>query len=497
MSCDPRTSQALIDALFSSGSMGLCLFDTHGRVVSLEGAASVWAPPVGSSIEDAILFVGMSESFQALRETNESILLSSVSIGSEDERAIDIRILWVKEIAAFAAVSNTATERDLLQAQVSQTVRDTRLLEQKIIEQQEKIIEQAELMTLFIRHVPAAVAMLDTDLEPMMLSQRWIEEFGDPNLIDDPDVAGSPLRMPNIDAALRMAMDTGVTSSRTEKLSQRGAVVWKRWEQTPWRRADRSVGGSILFFEDVTNEIRKTVRLRSQTEDLQKLNAEMRVLSRALTNDFSGPLRRIDALSRALVEDAALISTAERRERLNDIRRCVDRLNGMLAALRRYVQTSSRDFILTPFDLGEAAEIAIDELQAEIRTAGARIILHQMLGIDGDLKLMARVFKLLIDNALKHAGGAPTITIDCHDEDGIVTVRLVDDGPGVPAHLHARALEPFGRIDAHTAAPGDGMGLAEARKIVELHGGTMAIDPGFDLGLRVLINLPQHSAKPK
>ena len=156
MTCDPRTSQALIDALFKSGGIGLCLFDAAGRVTALEGAASVWAPPMGEPIENANLFLGMSETFATLRTSGESIELSSISLGAGDERALDVRVLWIEDLSSFAAMSTTASERNALQFQVSQIVRDNRLLEQKIREQQDKIVEQAELMRLFIRHVPAA-----------------------------------------------------------------------------------------------------------------------------------------------------------------------------------------------------------------------------------------------------------------------------------------------------------------------------------------------------
>ena len=114
-------------------------------------------------------------------------------------------MLWVEALICFAAFSTTATERNLMQAQVFQIVRDNRLLQQQVMDQQAKIVEQAGMMDLFIRHVPAAVAMLDDRLEPMMLSQRWIREFGDPASGEETGVARSPLHVPEIEAALGLA----------------------------------------------------------------------------------------------------------------------------------------------------------------------------------------------------------------------------------------------------------------------------------------------------
>ena len=52
----------------------------------------------------------------------------------------------------------------------------------------------------------------------------------------------------------------------------------------------------------------------------------------------------------------------------------------------------------------------------------------------------------------------------------------------------------FGRVTPGDSSVRDGMGLAMARKIVELHGGTLALDPRYELGLRVVINLPRRPA---
>lgn len=491
MPCDPRTSTALIDTLFTSGSMGLCLFDEAGKVVSIEGAASVWAPPPGAMIDDATLFVGMRETFADLRRTGESFLLSGVSIGSDDLRALDVRILWVADIELFAALSSTATERNQLQHQVSQVIRDNRLLEDRIRRQQEKIAEQAELMELFIRHVPAAVAMIDSSLEPMMVSRRWIEEFGDPSLEGDPEIAGSPLEMADIDAALRLAMDNGVTSSRVQKISRQGAVLWKRWEQTPWRRADRSIGGSILYFEDVTDEMRKAANLRARVEEFERLSRSTRRFGAAVTGDLRAPLREIVKEASALSSRNAEDLDRAGRESLGRLSEAAGQMEDMLDALRAYLAISSSAFAVRPFDLAEAAEDAANALRDQIVASGVEIVMGPTLSVNGDRGLVSLVLRHVFDNAIKYAGGAPRLSVACHDEDDTVVLTVTDDGPGVPAHLRERAFEPFARLEPMGKAKGAGMGLTIARRIVERHGGVMAIDPDYDLGLRVVITLPR------
>ncbi len=487
---DAEIFNALLEACFADSSMGLCVFDSCGQVRLVRGAAKLWAPQIGQPIDTSTLFVGLGETLEALRENDGSFELSGVSIGAEDARAFDLRVRWLTEIEAFAAVSTAATERNQLQLRVSQVVRDNRLLEQKILEQQGKIAEQAALMALFIRHVPAAVAMLDSKLDLMMLSQRWIEEFGDPALGDHPEVRGSPLRIPAVEDALRMAMDTGVTSSRVEKLSERGAVAWKRWEQTPWRKSDRSVGGSILFVEDVTNRIVGTTQLRATADNLRRVRDDLRLLTMALSRGLTEPLRQLQLHATALREAPRGTLDTATNQRLEALASRAEAIRDRAVSLRTFADLATHDGVFTTVELGLAIEMAVNERTEAIRRAGANVVLHPMLCVRGDIRLLTRLFGELIDNALRHAGGAPTVTFGCEEDGSGIVVSVTDDGPGIATHLRQPTFEPFAPSGEAAGGGRRGMGLALCRKIAELHGGAIVIDADYDLGLRVLLHLP-------
>ena len=61
--------------------------------------------------------------------------------------------------------------------------------------------------------------------------------------------------------------------------------------------------------------------------------------------------------------------------------------------------------------------------------------------------------------------------------------------------MRRRAFDFFERLDAPASIPGEGMGLAECRKIVDLHGGGMTLDPDYDAGLRALVSLPRFARR--
>ncbi|WP_042444121.1 sensor histidine kinase [Azospirillum sp. B510] len=120
-----------------------------------------------------------------------------------------------------------------------------------------------------------------------------------------------------------------------------------------------------------------------------------------------------------------------------------------------------------------APDIRVDAA-AGLRFAGEREDLDEMLGN-------------LLDNACKWARGRVDVT--CRAEaDGMLTVTLDDDGPGLPADCREAVLEPGVRLDEGT--PGSGLGLAVVRDVARLYGGDIRLDASPLGGLRAVVRLP-------
>src|SRR5262249_40269647 len=99
----------------------------------------------------------------------------------------------------------------------------------------------------------------------------------------------------------------------------------------------------------------------------------------------------------------------------------------------------------------------------------------------------------LVDNALRYAPTGSPVTVALRQAEGMVELRVIDAGRGVPANERERVFERFHRV-AGDATRGTGLGLAIVKAIVERHHGSISLAdaaPGAAMpGLAVSIGLP-------
>jgi len=113
--------------------------------------------------------------------------------------------------------------------------------------------------------------------------------------------------------------------------------------------------------------------------------------------------------------------------------------------------------------------------------------------ISVDARLMRQVLVNTIQNAIKYTHPNTTISITAHvPEQGGVAFCVLDHGPGIPSEDLERILEPFIQIrpTAEVTFEGAGLGLPIAKKLMEVHGGSLNIDSVVGQWTRVTLTIP-------
>ncbi|MEA2829138.1 MAG: hypothetical protein QOG43_3577 [Actinomycetota bacterium] len=107
--------------------------------------------------------------------------------------------------------------------------------------------------------------------------------------------------------------------------------------------------------------------------------------------------------------------------------------------------------------------------------------------VEGRRDDLARVVRNLLDNASRHASSRVVVVVSAGD--GVVTLVVEDDGPGVAPADRERVFERFTRLDDARSSGGTGLGLAIVREIVLAHLGQVRLEEGAP-GARLVVTLP-------
>ncbi len=150
-----------------------------------------------------------------------------------------------------------------------------------------------------------------------------------------------------------------------------------------------------------------------------------------------------------------------------------------------------------PFAFGELAADVVQKFQ--LAAAGHNVELGveaapHLPFVDADLGLVERVLENLIGNALRHTPAGGRVRVRAQDDAAGVRAEVQDSGRGIAAGDLPHVFERHFRGSEGSASPGAGLGLAIARRIVELHGGAIGVDSAAGAGTRFWFTLPKATA---
>jgi signal transduction histidine kinase len=197
-------------------------------------------------------------------------------------------------------------------------------------------------------------------------------------------------------------------------------------------------------------------------------------------HELRGPLTVIRALS-----EAALRDPAQQPEALRQVVRSTDRLADSVDALltRARLVAGLRQLERQPFRLDQLAEEVVAETVQEphtVRVSAAPVVAH------GDPALVRIAIRNLAHNAVRHGRS---------DQGRAAITLVVADGVVIISDTGAGLSDPQSpsRFGAHDAG-GVGLGLAIARWVAELHGGTLRLEPSPGGGTSAVLTLPEPPA---
>ncbi len=171
----------------------------------------------------------------------------------------------------------------------------------------------------------------------------------------------------------------------------------------------------------------------------------------------------------------------------------MDMMIGELLELERL--RDGRGIVIGRHDLLSIVRDAVESVRD--KPPGVRIVAcASEIVLDVDSDKLRMVFRNLLENALKYSlPDSRPVQIAIADDERSVVIRVVDDGPGVPEGDVTSLFEPFFRVDRSRSKKtgGYGLGLSICKRIVEAHGGSIAVERNVGRGASFSVTLPKRA----
>ena len=259
---------------------------------------------------------------------------------------------------------------------------------------------------------------------------------------------------------------------------------------------------------------RIVARLEAKVEELERMNARLRELDRLRTefyrnmsHELATPMTPIVGYLRMLVDEELGPLEKPQKKALRAMDDCVRRLRTTLDNLIDVtaLETGRMRLHHRDFDLLEIVKRSVASLQdaiAEKRVTVVEELPRGPLATFGDPDRLQRALLQVLENAVKFTAEGSHVGVCVRALKDGYEVTIADEGQGVDPAKHAQVFEPFVQGDgsATRAHGGVGVGLAIAKKVVEGHGGAIAIARGAVIGGETLggaafvVTLPRTAA---
>ncbi len=258
------------------------------------------------------------------------------------------------------------------------------------------------------------------------------------------------------------------------------------------RTADRIGGGQYAARVELpaTRELRVLARsLNVMAAQVESRDRKLKAIAGTVAHEIRNPLNSMNLLVTLLEE--------ELRDAGHGQSEIIDTLQAEIAKLDRVLTdflTWSRPVSLTAdaVDARGPASRAVQMAEAPAQDAGVRVELAEgeAAATRMDPQRMERCLLNLILNAVQASPAESRVEVEVKAVEGGVEYRVMDRGPGLSEEARAHLFEPF----FTTRTQGTGLGLANARAIVQAHGGTLEHQDREGGGTCALLRLPRGEA---
>jgi PAS domain S-box-containing protein len=331
-----------------------------------------------------------------------------------------------------------------------------------------------ELLKIFVKSVPAGVAMFDRDMRYLQVSDRWCADYS----IDSSQVLGRSHYdlFPDVPQHWKEMHRRGLEGETLQADGERweregGTHKWVRWEIRPWRTSSNDVGGILIFAEDITDRKQLEDSISEMSQRLIESQEQERArIARELHDDIGQRLALLSVELEQLQQGDPGLHVGI-RNRIGKLQEQTSEIAHDVQALSHQLHSSQLEYLGLDFavkslcrEFGEQQKMEIDFQSHDLPTA-----------VPPDISLcLFRVLQEALHNSAKHSG-APQVEVRLWGTSDEIDLTVRDFGVG---------------FDNEAAKESRGLGLISMQERVKLVKGKLSIESQPSGGTSIRASVP-------
>jgi K+-sensing histidine kinase KdpD len=234
--------------------------------------------------------------------------------------------------------------------------------------------------------------------------------------------------------------------------------------------------------------------LEKKIREIQEKGETIKFFTYSALHDLKSPVIGIHGLTRLLHSQYRSALDDKGRHYCDQILKSAAQVELLVERINTYIMAKEAPLNIETFQVKEIIEMIRAEFSAALTQRGVTWVEPASLPeIRADRLSLTRVFRNLVDNALKYGGkGLSEIRIGYRSDGNFHIFSVSDDGVGVKNEHCEKIFQVFERHETSKGTEGSGLGLAITRVIAERHGGKVRMEPGAEKGVTFHIYLAKN-----
>lgn len=343
-------------------------------------------------------------------------------------------------------------------------------------------------LAAFVEHAPAAVAMFDTDVRYLAVSKRWLEEYR----ISDTIIGRSHYEVfPNISeewkAIHQRCLLGQVERCEEDKWTPPGwdRNQFLRWEVRPWYNHEGSVGGLMMYTQDISEICIQREELQAAKQYAEQASIAKSEFLANMSHEIRTPLNGVIGFT-DLVLKTELNTT--QHQYLSIVNHSANALLEIINDILDFskIEAGKMELAVDKVDIYEISSQAADIIMYQIQHKGLEMLLNLPPNLPRfvhvDSVRLKQVLVNLLGNAVKFTEKGEVelkITLKQKRTDGVLLrFEVRDTGIGISPSMQAKIFDAFSQEDSSTTKKygGTGLGLTISNKLLSLMGSRMQLE---------------------